>query len=94
MNISIFIIRKKLAKNNQLIKEPLDGGNELPFEEPSALKQAIEALVNHKIKTKQAVVNEICLPYEEIEVFANLEPGYLLQNENDTAKIIQINFKR
>lgn len=43
-------IRKKLAKNNQLIKEPLDGGNELPFEEPSALKQAIEALVNHKIK--------------------------------------------
>ncbi|GIO43161.1 helix-turn-helix domain-containing protein [Paenibacillus apis] len=82
-------IRQRLAKNNQLSKEPLD--DVLPFEEPSVLKQAIMALVDHKVKTRQDIVSEICLPREEIETFANLEEGYL--KVQDTSNVIRLNFR-
>lgn len=83
-------IRQRLAKNNQLVKEPLD--IELPFEEPTALKQAVTALVDYNVKTKQDIISEICFPREEIETFANLENGYL--ETKDTSNVIQLNFKK
>ncbi|WP_025681784.1 helix-turn-helix domain-containing protein [Paenibacillus massiliensis] len=83
-------IRQRLAKKNQLMNEPLD--DVLPFENPSVLKQAIEALIDHKVKTKQDIVSELCFPHDEIEVLANLESGYLMQK--DSAKVIQLQFKK
>ncbi|GAC41310.1 helix-turn-helix domain-containing protein [Paenibacillus popilliae] len=82
-------MRKKMAKNNWLTKEPLD--DELTFEDPVLLKQAFEALVENKIIIRQDIVTEIALPREEIEAFANLDNGYLIQNES--AKVIPFKFK-
>ncbi|AUM65772.1 transcriptional regulator [Brevibacillus laterosporus] len=77
-------LRKKLASNNQLKNEPLD--DVIPFEEPSALKQSIELILQHGIKTKEELVYEIGLSRDDIEILANLEPGYLL----DTAKHLNV----
>ncbi|QDH19557.1 helix-turn-helix domain-containing protein [Saccharibacillus brassicae] len=81
-------LRRKLAKNNQLTREPLD--DVLEFEEPILLQQAIKALVEHNVKTKADITSELSLPREEIEVLAGLEPGYL---SSESAKIIPLVFK-
>ncbi|RAV18812.1 helix-turn-helix domain-containing protein [Paenibacillus contaminans] len=73
-------LKNKLAQNNWLTKEPLD--DELPFEEPTLLKQAFEAVVENDIKTKQDIVSELGLYREEIEAIANLEANYLLPKES------------
>ena len=52
-------IRKRLAANHWLQQEPLDA--EIPFEEPAALKQAIELIVQHNAQTKSAIEYEIGL---------------------------------
>ncbi|TVX93068.1 helix-turn-helix domain-containing protein [Paenibacillus agilis] len=83
-------MRSKMAKNKWLTKEPLD--DELPFEEPVLLKQAIEAVIDNRIKTKQDFVSDVGIHREEIEAIANLYSGYLLQNES--AKVIPIRFKQ
>lgn len=72
-------IKNKLAQNNALTKEPLD--SELPFEEPSLLKQAVETTIRESIKTKQDLVSELGLYRKEIEAITNLEDGYLLEKE-------------
>lgn len=82
-------LRQRLAKNNQLSKEPLD--DVLPFEEPTVLKQAILALVEHKIKTKQDIVTELAFSHEEIEEFSNLDVNYLAPH--DMTNVIQLKFK-
>lgn len=83
-------IRQKLAKKNQLAREPLD--DKLPFEEPAALRQAITALIDYNVKTKQDLVSELALPREEIEVFANLENGYLIPDR--ASNVIPLSFKK
>ncbi|MBP1999770.1 Zn-dependent peptidase ImmA (M78 family)/DNA-binding XRE family transcriptional regulator [Paenibacillus shirakamiensis] len=83
-------MRQKLAKNNQLTREPLD--DDLPFEQPSVLKQAITALVDHKAKTKQDIVSELCFNRDEIEVLSNLDVNYLETREH--SNVIQLNFKK
>ncbi|WP_289142445.1 ImmA/IrrE family metallo-endopeptidase [uncultured Brevibacillus sp.] len=83
-------MRKKMAQNNWLTNEPLD--NEFSFEEPIVLKQAIEAIVENGVKTRQDIVNEIGIHREEIEAIANLDNGYLVSN--DQANIIPLRFKK
>jgi len=82
-------IRQKLAKDNMLKSEPLD--KELPFEEPSMLKQAVEAIVENRLKTKQDFVSDLCLPRQLIEEITNVRPGYF--HNDDTGKVIQLTFR-
>ncbi|THF73271.1 helix-turn-helix domain-containing protein [Cohnella fermenti] len=70
-------LRQKLAKQNQLTKEPLD--EKIDFEEPLALRQAIVALVDHNVKTRQDILTDLRLAREEIEQFSNLDNGYFLE---------------
>lgn len=83
-------LRQRLAKNNQLSSEPLD--DVLTFEEPSVLNQAIKAIIEHGVRTKQDFLSELSLPREEIEILANLEVGYLIQNLE--SNVIPLNFKK
>lgn len=82
-------IKNKLAQQNWLKNEPLD--NEIPFENPSLLKQAVEAVIENDIKTKQDFISEIGLLREEIEAISGLDPGYLLSKEG--AKIFNFKLK-
>lgn len=83
-------MRKKMAQRNWLTNEPLD--NDFPFEEPIVLKQAFEAIVENRVKTRQDIVSEIGIHREEIEAIANLDNGYL--TSNDQANIIPLRFKK
>ncbi len=85
-------IRQKLSKNGWLKDEPLD--KEFEFEEPSALKQAMELIIEHNVKTKSDIVYEIGLPREEIEILSNLEPGFLLEEDKSNGKIFSFRIKK
>ncbi|GMK40400.1 transcriptional regulator [Paenibacillus sp. CCS19] len=82
-------IRQKLAKDNMLVNEPLD--EELPFEETSLLKQAIEALVDNKVKTKQDIISDLCFSQDSVESITNVKRGYF--SHDDTGKVIHLTFK-
>lgn len=82
--------RKTLAKRKMRIDEPLD--DEIAFEKPQALKQAVELILEHDVKSKSAIVNEIGLSSDDIEVFCNLEKGYLSEL-NYSNNIIPFSFK-
>ncbi|MEK4452785.1 MULTISPECIES: XRE family transcriptional regulator [unclassified Paenibacillus] len=82
-------LKNKLAHNNWLVNEPLD--DEFKFEEPTLLKQALETLVEKKLKSKQDIVSEIGIDREEIEAMTNVDNGYLVPHE--TAKIFTFKIK-
>jgi Zn-dependent peptidase ImmA (M78 family)/DNA-binding XRE family transcriptional regulator len=83
-------LRKKMAYNNMRTKEPLD--DVLPFERPSALRQAIELIIENNVKTKQDLIYEIGFLREEIEELANLEPFTLLE-EKEKTNVVKLKFK-
>lgn len=82
-------VRQKLAKDNMLICEPLD--DILQFEETSLLKQAVEAIVDNKVKTKQDVVSDLCFPHILIEQITNVNAGYL--KPDTMGNVIHLTFK-
>lgn len=82
--------RKTLAKRKMRINEPLD--DEIPFEKPQALKQAVELIIDHNVKNRSAIINEIGLSREDIEAFCNLEDGYLSE-VNYSNNVIPFSFK-
>nr|WP_254638878.1 XRE family transcriptional regulator [Cohnella sp. GbtcB17] len=73
-------VRQKLAKNNWLKSEPLD--DELPFEEPTLLKQSVELIIQHAVKSKHDIINDLKLSREEIEALTNVGNGFLLEESN------------
>lgn len=83
-------LKNRLAQNNWLLNEPLD--NEFKFEEPSLLKQALETLIETKIKSQQDIVSDIGIDRSEIEVMTNVDNGYLLPSES--AKIFTFKVKQ
>lgn len=84
--------RKVLAKKNMRTKEPLD--DNIAYEKPNALKQAIELILDHGVKSKSGIVNEIGLSREDIEAFCNLEKGYLNDENNYDGNVISFEFKK
>ncbi|UFJ40102.1 XRE family transcriptional regulator [Brevibacillus humidisoli] len=82
-------LRKKMNALGMTKREPLDA--ETPLEEPIALKQAIELLLEHNVKGKSDLVSEIGLSAKEIEEVANFPDGYLTERETGpSAKIIHL----
>jgi hypothetical protein len=55
-------------------EEPLD--NVLKFEEPRLLRRGFETLVDGGVRSKEQIVNDLCLPPREIEQLGALPPGY------------------
>ncbi|WLR52427.1 XRE family transcriptional regulator [Bacillus tianshenii] len=73
-------IRRLLSNKNMLKQEPLD--SEMKYEEPSLLKQSIELILEHNVKAKNDLIDEIGLSREDIELLANLLPGTLIERNN------------
>lgn len=65
---------KQIAKNGWRTKEPYD--ELLLNESPTLLKDAIELIIKHRVKTKTELCEEIKLSKFDIEVLANLPYEY------------------
>lgn len=65
---------KQIAKNGWRTKEPYD--ELLLNESPTLLKDAIELITKHRVKTKKELCEEIKLSQSDIEVLANLPYEY------------------
>jgi Zn-dependent peptidase ImmA (M78 family)/transcriptional regulator with XRE-family HTH domain len=83
----VLYLRKQISKFKIRIHEPLD--DEIPMEEPVLLKQAIEMLIEHKVKTPSMIINELNLPTEDIEEICNLDNNRLSSQDN----IVYVNFR-
>lgn len=70
---------KQIAKKGWRTREPYD--DELLNESPALLKEAIDLILNHRVKSKRQLCEEFNLNQFDIEALANLSYGYL--NEND-----------
>jgi Zn-dependent peptidase ImmA (M78 family)/transcriptional regulator with XRE-family HTH domain len=55
-------------------EEPLD--NILKFEEPRLLRRGFEALVDENVRSKEQIIDDLCLPPRELEQLSALPPGY------------------
>lgn len=56
-------------------EEPLD--NILKFEEPRVLRRGFEALIDEKVRSKEQIIDDLCLPAREVEQLSALPAGYL-----------------
>ena len=83
--------RKVMSKNKMRTIEPLD--DTIPLEIPSALKQAIELILEHEVKNKQDLVHEIGLDKQDIEILSGLPLGTLSEEVIDNSKVIPFQFK-
>jgi hypothetical protein len=59
-------------------EEPLD--NILKFEEPRVLRRGFEALVDENVRSKEQIVDDLCLPTRELEHLSSLPAGYFSGN--------------
>ncbi|MFJ7310825.1 helix-turn-helix domain-containing protein [Peribacillus frigoritolerans] len=82
---------KQIAKKGWRTKEPCD--DQLIIEEPSLLKDAIELLVSHQVKSKKQLCNEFNLDPEDIASIANLPIDYFDDNKA-LGKLITFKRKR
>ncbi|MEK3821350.1 XRE family transcriptional regulator [Cytobacillus sp. FSL W8-0315] len=71
-------IWKQIAKKGWRTKEPYD--DVLLNESPTILQDAIELILNHHVKTKKQLCDELRLNQKDIEALTNLPPGYLIES--------------
>ncbi|MGY4572970.1 MULTISPECIES: helix-turn-helix domain-containing protein [Bradyrhizobium] len=62
-------------------EEPLD--NLLKFEEPRVLRRGFEALVDENVRSRDQIIDDLCLPTREIEQLSALPTGYLAGGRAD-----------
>lgn len=55
--------------------EPLD--DEIPRENPSLLRESIELLLEHEVKTPEGILEDLQLPQDEVEALCGLPQGTL-----------------
>lgn len=74
-------LQRKISSNNWRKTEPLD--DKLPVEEPSALKQAIQLLIEHNVLSGAQIASSLSKDYRlsmeasELEHVIGLDPGTL-----------------
>ncbi|MCY8579347.1 ImmA/IrrE family metallo-endopeptidase [Bacillus haynesii] len=66
---------------------------ELIVEEPVVLKQAFELIINHEVKSKGQLVDDLSLNREDIEELSNVEKGFLLEFNEKPLEDNILNFK-
>ncbi|PYG90123.1 Zn-dependent peptidase ImmA (M78 family) [Ruminiclostridium sufflavum DSM 19573] len=71
----ILYLRKQISIRKMRTNEPLD--DELIPESPVMLKQAVEIILEENSLNNEKIVDELCLPIEEIEALTNLPKGTL-----------------
>lgn len=75
-------LKDQMTQKAYWYKEPLD--NDIPIETPSAVKQAVELIIDNNIITSSQLIEDIGCNAEEIEKYCFLKKGYLssFYNEN------------
>lgn len=71
----ILYLRKQISIRKMRTNEPLD--DELIPESPVMLKQAVEIILEDNRLNNERIVDDLCLPIEEIEALTNLPRGTL-----------------
>ncbi|OPX46381.1 helix-turn-helix protein [Ruminiclostridium hungatei] len=71
----ILYLRKQISIRKMRTNEPLD--DELIPESPVMLKQAVEIMLEDNSLNNEKIVEDLCLPIEEIEALTNLPRGTL-----------------
>ncbi len=71
----ILYLRKQISIRKMRTNEPLD--DELIPESPVMLKQAIEIILEDNPSNNERIVEDLCLPIDEIEALTNLPKGTL-----------------
>ncbi|MDA6131280.1 hypothetical protein OSK38_28435, partial [Escherichia coli] len=68
-------IWKQIAKKGWRTKEPYD--DVLFDESPTLFKEALDLILNHNVKSKKQICDELKLNQRDIEALMNLPNGYL-----------------
>lgn len=84
----VLYLRKQISARKMNKIEPLD--DVVKAEEPTMLKQAITMLVDHGIELPHTILDDLCLPQEEVEGLCGLPSGYF----SPEGKVISLNFKK
>ena len=84
----VLSLNKQISYNKMRQKEPLD--DELKIEEPLALRQAINLIINNNIKTVYGILTDLPYGSEELESLFNLEKDTLAISDN----VIDLSLKR
>ena len=82
---------KQLSARKWRTKEPLD--DEIPFENPSLLRKAIELLINNHIIQKHEIINQINLDSSLIEKICRLPTNWLASFSVSKESPVLNNFK-
>jgi len=77
-----------LSRRGWKTKEPLD--DVLEIERPCLLRQALELVIDQKIRTKQEIVSQIPLSPIDIENLVGLGKGYLTEIQENTSPKISV----
>lgn len=72
-------LQKQMSMKKMRTKEPLD--DVFPLQEPVVLKKSVLMLLEHDVKNKLQLIQEIGVPQEYIEMLCNLSKGTLNYNE-------------
>lgn len=83
----VLYLRKQISRYKMRIQEPLD--DEIEMEEPVLLKQAMDLIIDNKVKTPITILNDLNLSSDDIEEICNLEVGRLMRSDN----IVFVDFK-
>lgn len=76
---------KQIAKKGWRTKEPYD--DTILSESPSLLKEAIDLIIDNRVKTRKQLCEEFKLSKLDIELIANLPPGYL-DEKKEQGKVV------
>ena len=65
----------------------------LPLEQPTALKQAFELIIQQNVVSKSDIERYMGFTKRELEIYANLKPGTLSETTMSDTKILQFKKK-
>ncbi|WP_330502421.1 XRE family transcriptional regulator [Peribacillus frigoritolerans] len=81
-------LQKQMSMKKMRTKEPLD--DVYPIQQPVVLKKSVTMLLEHEVKDKLQLIQEMALPQEYIEMLCNLEKGTLNFKEPEpTVKLVK-----
>jgi len=76
----VLYLRKQMSARKMNKKEPLD--DYLEREQPTIIKRSIKMLVEHRVLTPEEIVDNLCLPSDEIQELFNIEKGFFNEVDN------------
>lgn len=83
-------MRRQISARRMRKNEPLD--NEIPLEQPTLLRKAIEIVLENRVKSPSEILNDLFISPSDIETICNLEPRQL--DECESAEVIDLSLRR